>query len=278
MDKLTLKTLQQQSKDRLWSVKQMTKDSLDLYIYGEIEPSAYNFWTGEETESKTSQEHFRQVLEDNPGVEQINLYVNSQGGSVLEAMGIRALLKRHQAKVTAYVDGWAASAASFILTAADEVKMYAHSMQMLHNMWVVAAGNSKELRSIADELDKLMEGNRQAYLEKAAGKLEEKQLAEIMDQETWLTASECMELGLCDEIIQSEAPEDDKTPPEDEKKSLEPEASAPEVLNSTTQEQPPDCNKQQKEEAQQADSETPAPNGAIFMRAFRAALERTSNA
>jgi len=181
--------------------KQSADTALELYIYDDIEPDERNWWTGEVIESETSAAAIKAVLDEHKDVEQINLYVNSRGGSVLEAMGIRAHLLRHPAKKTAYVDGWAASAASFLLTACDEVLMLTGSMQMIHTMWTIVAGNAKELRKAADDLDRIMVGNRQMYLEKAGDKLTEEKLIELMDAETWLNATECIELGLADRVL-----------------------------------------------------------------------------
>jgi len=191
---------------RIWEIKQVADDpsTLELYIYGYIQPSYYDWWEDEYIDSETSAEHFREELTKYPDVTQINLYVNSFGGHVYEAMAIRNQLVRHSANVTGYVDGFACSAASFILTACNEVKMYSNTMQMIHEAVNGAYGNSAELRRAADELDKIMEGNRQAYLSKSNGKLTEEKLIELLEAETWLTAKDCLEFGLCDEIIEEE--------------------------------------------------------------------------
>lgn len=177
---------------------------LDLYIYDEIKGDTVDWFWGDTIESETSANHFKNELDKYKNVSQINLYVNSVGGDVYEAMSIRNQLKRHNAKVTGYVDGIAASAASFILTGCDEVKMYSNTMQMIHNMWTSTCGNADELRKVADDMDKMMEGNRQAYLEKSNGKLSEEKLIELLNDESVLTAQECLEYGLCDEIIEEE--------------------------------------------------------------------------
>lgn len=203
-----MKTIRQRTVDahgrpvrQMIEAKQSVDTALELYIYDDIEPDTVNWWTGEVTESETSAAAIKAVLDEHKDVDQINLYVNSRGGSVLEAMGIRAHLLRHPAKKTAYVDGWAASAASFLLTACDEVLMLTGSMQMIHSIWTIVAGNAKELRKAADDLDRIMVGNRQMYLEKAGDKLTEEKLIELMDAETWLNATECIELGLADRVL-----------------------------------------------------------------------------
>ena len=174
--------------------------TLDLYIYSEVMPDGYNWWTGEEIKSETSAEFFRQQLAAHPNVTQINLYINSPGGDVREGYGIYAQIKRHPAKVTAYIDGFACSVASIIAMAADTIIMYANSMMMIHEAEVGLWGNADAHRKVANDIDKIMEGNRQVYLQKAAGKLTEQKLIEMLDAASWLTASDCLEMGLCDQI------------------------------------------------------------------------------
>ncbi len=174
--------------------------TLDLYIYGAVVSSGYDWWTGEYIESETSADYFRKVLAESPNAAQINLYINSPGGSVMEGYGIYAQLKRNPANVTAYIDGFACSVASVIAMAADKVIMYGNSMMMIHEMMDCVCGNAKQLRKAADDLDKIMEGNIQVYLEKSGGKLEKTRLVSMLEAETWLTAEECADLGLADEI------------------------------------------------------------------------------
>lgn len=194
------------ARKRMWELKQSAQpDTLEMYIYGDVESDYFDWWNWEVIESETSAEHFRKELANHPDVKQINIYVNTLGGSVFEAMAIRNQLKRHPAHKTAYIDGFACSAGSFIVTACDEVLMYSNTMQMLHDMKVGVFGNSRELRKAAVDNDARMEGNRQAYLEKSGGKITEEKLTEIMEAETWLTARECLEYGLCDRILEQEA-------------------------------------------------------------------------
>lgn len=191
---------------RIWELKQSATDSntLEMYIYGDVQGDYFDWWEWQTVESETSANHFRNELAKYPDIQNIILFINSYGGSVYEAMSIRNQLSRHSAYVTAYVDGFACSAASFILTGCDKVIMYSNTMQMIHNAWNVAAGNSTQLRKAADDLDVIMQGNRQAYLEKSNGKLTEDKLIELLEAETWLTAEQCFEYGLADEIVGKE--------------------------------------------------------------------------
>ena len=176
---------------------------LDLYIYSEVCSDYYTIdenWKYQKVESATSAEYFRKQLDEHKGVTQINLYINSMGGSVLEGYGIYCQLKRYPAQKTAYIDGFACSIASIIACAADQVIAYPNSMMMIHNMADGAFGNATQLREVADALDKIMEGNRQVYIAKSGGKLDESKLTAMLNDETWLTAQDCLAYGLVDEI------------------------------------------------------------------------------
>lgn len=175
--------------------------TLDLYYYGYIRGDYFDWAEWKIVESETSAKYLRQELAKYPDVKFINLYMNSSGGDVAEAMGIRSQLKRHAAEVTGYVDGFACSAASFILTGCDKVVMYSNTMQMVHDMWMNTSGNYRELRKTADDLEQISIGNRMAYVEKSQGKLTIEQATELLVNETWLTAEKCLEYGLADEII-----------------------------------------------------------------------------
>lgn len=191
---------------KIWELKQAAQpNTLDMYIYGNVEGDSYDWWTDQKIESETSANHFRNELAKYPNASQINIYINSYGGSVFEGTAIYTQLKRHPAQKTVYVDGFACSVASVIAMAGDKVIMPPNTMMMIHNAWNIVYGNSKELRKAADDLDTIMEGNRQAYIEKAQGKISEEKLIELLDNETWLTAKQCLEYGFCDEISGHEA-------------------------------------------------------------------------
>lgn len=106
---------------------------------------------------------------------------------------------------TVYIDGFACSVASVIAMAGDTVVMPKNALMMIHNMWMCAVGNASELRKAADDLDVINAAGRSAYLEKAGDKLDEGTLAEMMNNETWLTAQQCIELGLADEYAEKDA-------------------------------------------------------------------------
>lgn len=190
----------------MWEIKQETAPgTLDLYIYGDVEGDGYDYWRDEVIRSETSANAFREALAQRPNVSQINIYINSYGGSVFEGTAIYNQLKRHPAHKTVYVDGFACSIASVIAMAGDEVVMPRNALMMVHNMWMGIAGNSAELRKAADDLDKINEAGRAAYLEKAGDKLTPEMIAKLEDDETWLTADECIGYGLADRYADTDA-------------------------------------------------------------------------
>lgn len=183
----------------MWEIKQQTTPGvLDLYIYGDVEGDGYDWWTEEVIESETSANTFREKLAEFPDVTQINLYINSYGGSVFEGTAIYNQLRRHPAHKTVYIDGFACSVASVIAMAGDEIVMPRNALMMVHNMWMDVRGNAAELRKAADDLDKINEAGREAYLQKAGDKLTPEVIARMEDDETWLTAEECIQYGLAD--------------------------------------------------------------------------------
>lgn len=190
----------------MWELKQAaTPGALELYIYGDVEGDGRNWWTDEVIRSETSANTFREELAAHPDVSQINIYINSYGGSVFEGTAIYNQLKRHPARKTVYVDGFACSIASVIAMAGDEVVMPRNALMMVHNMWMSVCGNAAELRKAADDLDKINEAGRAAYLQKAGDKLTAEAITQLEDGETWLTAEECIRYGLADRYAEQDA-------------------------------------------------------------------------
>lgn len=176
----------------------------NFYILDPIaaDSKRYNYVTGKEEliESKTSQRHFIDSLAGLTAVDIVNLYINCTGGSVKEAIGIYNVLKRCPAKVIAYIDGFACSAASVIAMAADTVIMPRNTAMMIHNASGGAWGTAKDLRKAADDLDVINLAAIQSYTMHAGEKLPENELKKMLDAETWLTAEDCLKWGLADEL------------------------------------------------------------------------------
>lgn len=190
----------------MWEIRQSANaGTVDIYIYGDVESDSHDWWTDEVIESETSANHFRDELAKYPNATQINIYINSYGGSVFEGTAIYNQLRRNPAHKTVYIDGFACSVASVIAMAGDEIVMPRNALMMIHNMWMGAVGNAAELRKAADDLDVINAAGRGAYLAKAGDKLPEEKLVEMMDAETWLTAEDCITYGLADRLADQDA-------------------------------------------------------------------------
>lgn len=183
--------------------------TMDFYITDEIKPDGerwnYETYTWERVESTTSQRYFVEHLAEAKEEDTVNLYINSMGGSVKEALGIYAALRRCPATVNAYIDGFAASAASVIAMAAERVVMPRNTTMMVHNAAWCVYGNPADLRKSADDLDIVNAAMLQSYVTKAGEKLTMEKLAELADGETWLSADDCILYGLADEYAEEEA-------------------------------------------------------------------------
>jgi ATP-dependent Clp protease protease subunit len=178
---------------KYWEFKAAVNGVGSLYIYGDIVSWA---WDDEDTSAKS----FKRDLDALGDITTLNLYINSPGGSVFEGVAISNIIKRHKAYVIVLIDGLAASIASVIAMAGDEVRMPRNTMMMIHNPWTFTWGNATELRKQADDLDRIGGSMKESYLAKAGDKLTPDKLTELLDAETWLSAQECLDFGLCDVV------------------------------------------------------------------------------
>ncbi len=132
-------------------------------------------------------------------VDVINVYINSYGGEVAEGLAIYNNLRRHKAKVKTYCDGFACSAASVVFMAGDERIMSNASLLMIHNAWLYTAGDSKQLRKDADNLEIITQASINAYMNHT--NITEEELKEMLDAETWLSPTEALEMGFATTVI-----------------------------------------------------------------------------
>jgi len=132
------------------------------------------------------------------GGRDVTLRINSPGGDVIPANAIYNALERYSGRVTASIESLAASAASYIMLAADKVVAAENAMIMIHSPWSVAMGNASDLRASADVLDKFEDGLIGMYEKKTRKPRNE--IKQALDAETWLTASEAFDWGLIDAV------------------------------------------------------------------------------
>lgn len=143
---------------------------------------------------------FNQKMKSIKEDEDIELEINSYGGDMFLGIDIMNTLRSHPGKVTVTVTGIAASAAGLICMGADVIRMFSNTQLMLHQPWTIAAGNAKELRKVADDLESAEESILASYTHRIDADTAKK----LLDEETYLTAKKAKELGLIDEIIDSE--------------------------------------------------------------------------
>ena len=170
-----------------------------LFLNGEISDETQY---GDEITPKL----FKQELESEEG--DISVWINSPGGDVFAAAQIYNMLKNYTGKVNVKIDGLAASAASVIAMAGDEVMMSPVSMLMIHNPVTVAIGDSKEMQKAIEMLDEVKESIINAYELKTG--LSRARISHLMDSESWFNAKKAVELGFADKIMFSDENENEE--------------------------------------------------------------------
>ena len=170
-----------------------TPSTRTLYLNGVI---AEESWYGDEITPQV----FKDELESDNG--DIEVWINSVGGDVMAATQIYNMLKSYNGKVTVKIDSLAASAASVIAMAGDEVLMSPLSLLFIHNPLTVAAGNADDMQKAIDMLDEVKESIINAYELKSG--LSRAKISHMMDCETWLSAKKAVELGFADSIMFSD--------------------------------------------------------------------------
>lgn len=177
-----------------------TEDSVDIYLYGRIvDQKPKNYWTGKDEEGDFIYPENMRDLVKKAKEKDINLHINSTGGSIYASIAIHNFLKQSKNKIIVYIDGIAASGASIIAMAGDEIKMPINTTMMIHRAATVIYGNAEKLIKTAKTLEKFDETVLASYQNRFVGTKEE--LQKLIKEETYLTAEECKTFGLCDLLI-----------------------------------------------------------------------------
>ncbi len=192
--------------ERPWYKITNLVDSTDIMIYDEI-----GTWG---TSAGSFVNALRQVT--TPTIE---LHINSPGGEVFDGVAIYTALRNHPATVNVTVDGIAASAASFIAQAGDNIAMEKPAKMMIHDAGALVVGNAADMREVADLLDELSDTIAGIYADRAGGTVETWRAA--MGKETWYSADQAVAAGLADRVAdgktsstassKASAPEDRRT-------------------------------------------------------------------
>ena len=177
---------------KFYEFKNITPSTADLFIYGAI-VSEHDDWFG--SDSDVSLTDFKEEIDSLGNIKTLNIFINSPGGDVFAASTMISLLQRLKAKGTkliSYVDGLSASAASFLMMVADEIKLYKNSIVMIHKPMSFAYGNANEMQKTIDTLNKIEDSVMiPMYMNKS--KVSEDEIRNIIDAESWLNANEMAE-------------------------------------------------------------------------------------
>jgi len=186
-----------------WSGAAMAAEGDDPNTISIYDVIGEDFWTGGGFTAKRMASALRSI-----GKNSVTVNINSPGGDMFEGIAIYNLLREHDAKVTINVMGWAASAASIIAMAGDEIRMGLGTFMMVHNAWGAVIGNRHDMRDAA----KLFDGFDSAIADiyEARTGSARKQIENLMDAESFMGPSEAVKNGFADVIADDiKAPEGD---------------------------------------------------------------------
>lgn len=190
------------SSSKYWdlAVKDDTSNEADLYLYNIIDDYAYEGYTD-------SADSILKDINDLGDIKQLNVFINSPGGSVFEGISIKNMLERQKLKgcfINVVIDGLAASIASVIAMAGDKISMPENALMMVHRASCGCFGNADEMRKQIEVLDKIDTVLINTYVNRSGGLLSKEDVQAMFDSgDTWLTAEEAKNYGLCDEITES---------------------------------------------------------------------------
>lgn len=172
---------------------EVKEDTTEITIYGDIGES----WWGESISANDIKTALKDVLTDT-----VTIRLNSPGGDAFDGIAIYNQLKNHKAKVIAHVDGLAASAASIIAMAADELIMNTGSMMMIHEASTFTWGTKVDIKKTLNALEGIDKSIADIYMTRFNGERDE--LNSLVESESWFTASEAVDKGLADKVNNTE--------------------------------------------------------------------------
>lgn len=184
-----------------WRPEVQSKDAEADNTISVLDVIGQDFWTGTGVTANRISAALRQI-----GKRDVVVNINSPGGDYFEGLAIYNTLREHPAKVTVKVLGVAASAASVIAMAGDEIQIARAGFLMIHNTWIVAMGDRNALREAADWLEPFDQVATDIYAARTG--MDPKALAKMLDRETWIGGTEAVEKGFADDFLPADAVDD----------------------------------------------------------------------
>lgn len=179
-------------------VKASNDNSNTITIYEQIGED----WMGGGFTAKKMAEALKAIGENND----VMVSINSPGGDFFEGATIYNLLREHKGKVTVKIPGLAASAASVIAMAGDTIQISEVGFLMIHNAWGLVVGNRHEMTKAADTFNVFDSAMADLYAARTGA--DRADVVEMMDNDTWMNASDAIENGFADELMQAKSVED----------------------------------------------------------------------
>lgn len=173
-------------------IKNQTEEKAELYFYGDIVSDSWSSWWTDEDKCPQDVSDFLKELDNS---KDIDIFINSGGGSVFAGIAIYSMLKRHNGKKIVHVDGLAASIASVIALAGDEIIIPKYANFMIHNplFFLFDGYNANDLREMIDVLDTCKESILNIYMDHVKEGITREELSNLMDQEKWFTGESVSE-------------------------------------------------------------------------------------
>ena len=169
--------------------KNITSTTADFYVQGSIVDEK---WYADEENTEIDVNDFKKELDELTGITDLNIYINSPGGSVFASSTIVSLLKRFRqeksVKIHSYVDGLCASAATYLAMVADDINIYQNSFVMIHKPMTISWGNADDLQKDIDTLNTI-ENNMMIPMYLTKAKVTEEEIKELIAKETWFSGN-----------------------------------------------------------------------------------------
>lgn len=171
-------------------IKNATEEKAELYMYGDIVSDSWQSYWYEEDKCPQDIVDF---LSDIENTKELNIYINSGGGSVHAGLAIYNILKRHKGSKTVYIDGIAASIASVIAMVGDKVIIKNNAQFMIHKPLTGCWGNADDFQKAIDILNVCQKSIMAVYMENIKDGVTEQTIEELLNKESWFVGSEAAE-------------------------------------------------------------------------------------